>query len=182
METIVIYSTRFGSTEKYAFEIAKRLQCSAVKSQHVSREDLANYDLIIFGSCLLEGMLTDAHYFQDWVHTYPDKIWALFTVGLSNPALTNFSLILRQNFDEMVLSKTTFFHYRGTIQYKRLVLMQDLIQQMKVARAHSLDQTPLSDENQALLEKYGTYCDAADLASIDELIQWVNKIERKVSQ
>lgn len=173
MEVIVIHSTRFGSTEKYAFEIAKQVQCSAVKSQNVTAEDLDHYDIIVFGSCLLEGQLTDADKFQSWVEQYPNKKWALYTVGLSNPSLTNFTTLLSEQFSQVVLERVHFFHYRGSIQYKRLELMQDLIHRMKEKRVESLDQTPLSDSNRELLQKYGTYFDMTDIGSIKDLVRWI---------
>lgn len=175
MEVIVIHSTKYGSTEKYAIQIAKALQCPVVKSQGVTVEDLTHYDLIILGSCLLEGQLANAEQYQEWIRAYPEKHWALFTVGLSNPKLTDFAEILNSTFSKEILAQVYFFHYRGSIQYKRLLLMESLIKKARQERLSSIDKVSLGSENEALLEKYGTNYDVLDVDKTSCLIEWVNQ-------
>ncbi|NLJ17749.1 flavodoxin domain-containing protein [Globicatella sulfidifaciens] len=178
MEIIVIHSSRYGSTEKYAIEISKKLRCPVVDSAQVSVEDLASYDIIILGTCLLEGQLSDAAMYEQWVKQYPDKYWALFTVGLSNPKLTDFKDILDNNFEDATIEKVELFHYRGAIQYKRLLLMESLVSKVKQKRLASIDYVPLDDDNERLLRKYGTTYDFTDKENTILLIDWVNKILR----
>lgn len=175
METIVIHSTQYGSTEKYANKIAKKLRCPVVDSAKVKAEDLKTYDIIILGSCLLEGKLSDASLYEELVDAYPDKHWALFTVGLSNPKLTDFNKILDNHFKDETIEKVEFFHYRGAIQYKRLLLMESLVSKVKQARLNSIDHVPLDDENRCLLNKYGTTYDLTDEENTNLLIEWAKK-------
>lgn len=178
LKTIVIYTTRYGSTEKYAHEIAKELNCPSLKSSQVTQADLKPYDVVILGSCLLEGQLANAATYESWIEAYPHKKWALFTVGLSNPKLTNFDYILSYNFKLKTLDRIAAFHFRGTISYKRLHLMQNLIKQLQDEEVDSIDFVTLDDLNKKLLEKYGTYIDSGDILSINELIDWYKKLGR----
>lgn len=177
METLIIHSTKYGSTEKYAQQIAKKLQCSSVKSTHVQLEDLKPFDVIILGSCLLEGQLADASLYDQWIAAYPDKHWALFTVGLANPALTDFTEIMSRSFSSDVISHLKLFHYRGAIQYKRLLLMESLFKRAREHRVSSIDNVKLGAENKDLLHKYGTNYDVGDEGNIDGLIEWTKSIK-----
>lgn len=178
METIVIYTTRYGSTEKYAHEIAEKINCLSLKSSQVRQVDLEPYDVVILGSCLLEGQLANAATYDAWIEAYPHKHWALFTVGLSNPKLTNFEYILNYNFKPRTLDKIATFHFRGTISYKRLHLMQNLIKQLQEEEVDSIDFVTLDDINKKLLEKYGTYIDSGDITAIDQLVSWYTSLGR----
>ncbi|MBK0347729.1 hypothetical protein JDW15_03615 [Aerococcaceae bacterium zg-ZJ1578] len=177
MEKIVIHSTKYGSTEKYANRIAKQIQCPVVKGDKVSVEDLKDYDIIILGSCLLEGKLANASLYQQWITAYPDKHWLIFTVGLSNPKLTDFQQILSTEFDKEICQKVSFYHYRGTIQYKRMQLMGNLANRAVMGRMASIDTVKLKEEDKALLQKYGTNYDLADENKISYLIETVQQIE-----
>lgn len=182
MEVLVVHSTKYGSTEKYALQIAKKLQCSAVKGVQVQVEDLMPYDVIILGSCLLEGELANADLYEKWVKTYPDKHWALFTVGLANPVLTDFSSILAKGFSPEVIEKLQLFHYRGAIQYKRLLLMQSLFEQARKDRIKSIDHVKLGPENRDLLSRYGTHYDSDEEGNIFSLIEWVKSFDEQIEE
>lgn len=173
MSIIVIHSTKYGSTEKYAIRIAKRLQCPVVKSEKVQLEDLVNYNIIILGSCLLEGQLAESQLYQRWILAYPEKQWIMFTVGLCNPSMTDFTPILKSHFLETVIQNVKFFHYRGTIQYKRLLLMSNLVRRLGQENSQSIDTVKLDEEDQRLLKRYGTSYDGQDVKKTDQLIEWL---------
>ncbi|MBD3948491.1 hypothetical protein I4Q36_09095 [Tuanshanicoccus lijuaniae] len=182
MEKIVIHSTKYGSTEKYAMRIAKQIHSPVVKGDKVAVEDLKDYDIIILGSCLLEGKLANSSLYQQWISAYPDKHWLIFTVGLSNPKLTDFQKILAAEFDEVTCQRVSFYHYRGTIQYKRMQLMGNLANRAVMHRKDSIDTVKLGEEDKALLQKYGTHYDLSDENKISYLIEEVQQIEAEVME
>lgn len=174
MKKIVIYETTYGSTESYAKRISDRINAEFKKYNQVSIEDLADYDVIIIGTCLLGGKIYGTEKIDQWIDVYPDKHWALFTVGLANPELTDFQPIFESHFNAHTLEHLTTFHFRGTIRYKRLNLMHDLLNEAHLNRQSSIDMVPLDEENIKLLSTYGTTVDARDVDSIKPLLQWVD--------
>lgn len=174
MKKIVIYETTYGSTESYAKRIAGKIDAEIKKYDQVSVEDLADYDLIIFGTCLLGGIIYGTEKIDQWINVYPDKHWALYTVGLANPELTDFQPIFASYFKAETLEHITTFNFRGTIRYKRLNLMHDLLNEAHLNRQSSIDMVPLDEENIKLLSTYGTTVDARDVDSIKPLLQWVD--------
>ncbi|WP_124058718.1 flavodoxin domain-containing protein [Vaginisenegalia massiliensis] len=173
MRKLVVYTKEFGSTEKYAEFIGGKLNCPVKDSHHVTLEDIENSDAIILGSCLLSGHLFDTDSYQGWIEQFPDKVWALYTVGLSNPQLTDFNYILTQHFDDDTLTRLKCFHFRGIISYKRLNLMDRLISKLHQFKTSSIDMVPLDDEEYRLLERYGTSFDEQDAEEVKDLIEWI---------
>lgn len=182
LKKIVIYETTYGSTESYAKRIAEELGATIKKHEQIQVEKLADYDLVIIGTCLLSGKIYDTDRIEQWINTYPDKTWGLFTVGLSNPSLTDFEPIFKANFSEVVQKRITPFHFRGTIRYKRLNLMYGLLDKAHINRQSSIDTVPLDDEGLNLLKTYGTIIDSRDADSIKPLIEWVEASEEQFKQ
>jgi flavodoxin len=58
MNTVVIYSTKSGNTEKVALEIAKELNCNAIKISNetdFSTIPLKDFDLVVLGTWIRGG-------------------------------------------------------------------------------------------------------------------------------
>ncbi|UUX32798.1 flavodoxin domain-containing protein [Fundicoccus culcitae] len=177
MKTIVIYGSTYGSTEKYAKEIGLQLNCSAVDSKEVKTESIDDYATVILGACILEAQIIEAALYQHWIESYPDKNWILFTVGLSNPALTDFNRLLRSNFKADILDKVRFYHFRGSIAHKRLSLM-DTLSKDAISQHSSVDFVNLKQEEIDLLERYGTTLDVHDEQTITPLINYVKQLQQ----
>ena len=57
MKSIVVYESRYGSTEKYAKWIGEELNCKVAKISDTTTKDLLKYDNIIFGGWLHAGKI-----------------------------------------------------------------------------------------------------------------------------
>lgn len=55
MKTIVIYKSKTGFTEKYAKWIAEELKCEVASIEKVSKNNLKEYNLVIYGGGLYAG-------------------------------------------------------------------------------------------------------------------------------
>ena len=84
MKYLVTYSSKYGSTEKYAKWIGEALSCE-VKDIKIIRSDmLPNYDVIIHGGSLYAGGVGGL---KRLVKLYPeirDKKLIVFTCGLAD--------------------------------------------------------------------------------------------------
>lgn len=49
MKSIVVYESKYGSTEKYAKWIGEELNCKVSKIGDTNIDDLLNYDNIVLG-------------------------------------------------------------------------------------------------------------------------------------
>ena len=178
MKCLVVYMSRYGSTKRYAEQIAKVLNCRVCAHNEVTDTLLAESQIMILGTCILEGRLEGASVYQEWIEAWPDKSWILYTVGLSNPALTNFDPLMAAAFKPEVLERITEFHFRGTIVYKRLDFRQRIAKQLEDSKEHSLDTVSLGDVERSMLETYGTTYDLTEESSLEPLVARVRAIQK----
>ena len=164
MKCLVVYMSRYGSTQRYAEQIAKVLNCRVCAHNEVTDTLLAESQIMILGTCILEGRLEGAPVYQEWIESWPDKYWILYTVGLSNPDLTNFDPLMAAAFKPEVL--------------ERLDFMQRLAKQLEDTKEHSLDTVSLGDVERSMLETYGTTYDVTEESSLEPLVARVRAIQK----
>ena len=82
MNTIVLYSTKSGNTQKVADEIASELNCESfriTKTDPTPTVDLTNYDLIIIGTGIHAGNpYADMVTYLNTINLTKQKTFALF--------------------------------------------------------------------------------------------------------
>ena len=84
MNYIVTYSSKYGSTEKYAKWIGEALSCEVENIKDICSDMLQNYDVIIHGGSLYAGGVGGL---KMLVQLYPeirDKKLIVFTCGLED--------------------------------------------------------------------------------------------------
>ena len=67
MNCLVVYMSRYGSTKRYAEQIAKVLNCRVCAHNEVTDTLLAESQIMILGTCILEGRLEGAPVYQEWI-------------------------------------------------------------------------------------------------------------------
>lgn len=98
MNSIVIYKSKYGSTESYAKWIADELGCEAVDAKNIKINDLEKYDTIVYGGGLYAEMIAGITIISKNLDKLKDKKIAVFTTGLT-------PLDCREYYDKMVVSK-----------------------------------------------------------------------------
>ena len=53
-DTVVVFQSKYGTTEKYARWIAEALRCDLLERKNTKAEDLKAYDTIIYGGGHME--------------------------------------------------------------------------------------------------------------------------------
>lgn len=173
MNTAVIYKSKYGATKKYAEWLANELNCPAFEGSKISPKELAQFDLIIYGGGLYAGRINGVSF----VTKNQCKKLVVFTVGLNNPAATDYTEIINQNIPKELLSSAKTFHLHGGLGYKELSFLHKI--GIKVLRA-MLNKKPLaerSEDDKAILEAYGGKVDFTDKSSIKPIIEYVHSLE-----
>ena len=122
MKRIVVYKSQTGFTAKYANWIAEELGCEAVNLKKVKKNELANYDTVIYGGWIMANMINGYN-----------KIVALnlsnvvvFGVGMSVPSEVVFNQIAEQN----NVPKDKFFYFEGGYNPKKINFLQKMMMNM----------------------------------------------------
>ena len=175
METpAVIYSSRYGHTERYARFIAGELGTEPLDARRARAAGLAGRGPLVFGSGLYAGGLGCAKLLNQCARRDPGRPLFLFTVGLADPSdPAIFQGLLQKAFPPEVLSRLRVYHLRGGIDYRRLGPVHRLMMAMLAVSVRRKPPERRDEQDRQLLETYGKRVDFTDLATAGPLIRAV---------
>lgn len=177
MKIVVIYSSHYGYTKKYAEWIAEGLKADLCEKSKVKPMDLTNYDVIIYGGGLYAGGVNGISLLtKNWDKIKNKKI-IVFTVGLADPQKEENTASIYNSigkvFSEDAKKHIKFFHFRGGIDYSKLSFIHKPMMAMLKKVINKKDESELTDEDKGLLETYGKKVDFTNKDSIAPLIEYV---------
>jgi menaquinone-dependent protoporphyrinogen IX oxidase len=168
---LVTYTSKYGSTRKYAEWIAAALDADLLTAQDVNSTIIDQYHIVIYGGGLYAGGIAGVKL----VTQNPCNHLIVFTVGLADPAETDYSEIINKNFSPELYQKTKFFHLRGGIDYKKLGPVHKVMMAMMKGM---IKRMPESEQpaHKEFLDTYNKKVYFEDKNTIDSIITYVNGI------
>ena len=169
MNTVIIYGSCYGHSERYARELARQTGAKLCSAKDL--RDLSGCGLAVHIGGLYAGGLAGL---RRTLRLLPPECWLMtVTVGLADPAcpgnIWNIRASLERQIPPEVLDRTLYFHLRGGIRYSDLNLrhrvMMGLLRQSLLRRPASA----LTGEDRLLLETYGREVDFTDLAALSPI-------------
>ena len=174
MNYIVTYSSKYGSTEKYAKWIGEALSCEVKKIKDVRSGMLQNYDVVIHGGSLYAGGVGGL---KRLVELYPeirDKKLIVFTCGVADPMspknIAHIEAGVAKAVPEDMYGHMKQFHLRGGIDYSRLSPVHRMMMWMLCSTMKKKGYDTLSDEDKLMLDTYGKEIDFSDRSTIRALV------------
>ncbi len=172
MKTIIIYSSKYGITKKYAYEIQARLNCDISVDTVFDVNDFLEYDIIIYGGRLTMGKIQGFKLIYDNFELIKNKKIYLFFVGIYSEFNT-ISEIIDNNLDSEMKKVIDFSYFKGAYDYNRLSTLHKIVMQVCIRLAiKHYKQHP--SEN--LEEEITRMKDKADLTNETYVEEFVNKI------
>jgi menaquinone-dependent protoporphyrinogen IX oxidase len=169
-KVLVAFQSKYGNTRKYAEWIAEALGADLKERQDVTPDTLREYECVIYGGSLYAGGILGA----DLAAKNPCNNLIVFTVGLADPATTDYSRILEKDFPDGSNKPIRVFHLRGGIDYKKLNFVhKGMMAMMKKMTIGKKTGAELSSEEQVFSDTYGGKVDFTDKASIAPLVNCV---------
>lgn len=98
MNAIVIYKSKYGSTQKYAEWIAEELSCEVKDAKAVKIDDLMKYDTIIYGGGLYAEVIAGVHLITKNIDKLSDKKLIVYSTGIT-------PISCREYYDTLVMDK-----------------------------------------------------------------------------
>ncbi len=169
---LVAYTSKYGSTFKYAEWIASELNADIMEGKSVKPEILRQYDVVIYGGGLYAGGIAGIKL----VTQNPCKNLIVFTVGLADPVLTDYSTIINKNFTPELLATTKFFHLRGGIDYKKLGPVHKVMMSMMKGMIQKKPEDERDAEDKEFLSTYNAQVNFENKRTIDPLITYVKEL------
>ncbi|CAM4076963.1 hypothetical protein AT575_03460 [Streptococcus penaeicida] len=171
-KSLIIYGSEYGSSEKYAKALAKKLGIDAVSyRQFKAVEPLQT--LIYIGSLYAGGVKGMAPTLKKIPQdSYQNLLIA--SVGLSDPQnKTNTDKIkehIEQQLPKIQVVPENVFHLRGSIDYSKLKFSHRLLMGMLNKKVKKEDPEKLDSESKQLLETYNKKVDFIDIQTLEPLI------------
>ncbi|MFT4104343.1 MAG: flavodoxin domain-containing protein [Lacrimispora sp.] len=166
---LVAYTSKYGSTRKYAEWIASSLKADLFTAKAVKAKTLSRYDVVIYGGGLYAGGIAGVKL----ITKNPCKNLIVFTVGLANPNTTDYSAIINKNFTPGLLAKTKLFHLRGGIDYNKLSPVHKVMMAMMKGMIQKKPESEREAEDREFLDTYNSKVNFEDKQTIDSLIAYV---------
>jgi menaquinone-dependent protoporphyrinogen IX oxidase len=172
----VIYQSIHGTAKQYAEWLAEELGAELITRKVATAIDLDKYDVVIYGGGLYgpSGIVG-----SDLVSKKKLKHLVVFTVGLADPEITDYSDILKKNFPNADIQPEKVFHLRGGIDYDKLsIVHRGMMAMLKKMTINKKPKEEWSSDDKVFAETYGGKVDFVSRESITPIVEYVKTIER----
>ena len=173
MNTIVIYKTKYGSTEVYARHIAQALGCECFEAKKVDAEMLLKYDCIIYGGGLYAEVINGVGLITKNIDKLSDKKIVIFTTGITPIDCREYydDEVLKRNFKNGVPSNIRIFNFLGKMKSDELTVPHKAaLVALKKIMSSRKNPTPME---KLLVELCDADGDFTNLDDANELIEYV---------
>lgn len=172
MRIAVVYFSKYGTTQKYAKELAQEVSGTALDGEKLEVPQLIPYDLIIWGAPLFAGRLKGLKKMKQMIPALQSKIQFVYLLGLA-PAANDayYQQATRDNFPPEVASHVRRFYFvTGDVNQGALAGMDRLL--MKMVRASLQKQTDeqLAQSGMGPLLQAGGATANYNMAQLDDLL------------
>lgn len=165
---IVIYESKYGTTERYANWISEELGAKCVKRKDFNLNKLSNFDTIIYGGWLcasgIKGFKTISHE----IKKLKDKKIIVYSVGCSSPKKEATDGIEKMNFEG--IDNINYFYLRGGFNYSKLGLGDKILMNMLKIKLKSIKEEDRDEDTKGMLDAYTNPIDFTDKSNIIPLI------------
>ncbi len=174
MNIVVVYTSKYGSTKKYAHWIAEALGCKVKSLSEISSKDLSIHDVIIYGGGLYAGSIAGFKKFLKKLGTADNKRLALYLVGLTNPEEQDaYTEIADKSIPPEWKNKFKVFSFRGDQQFSRMSALHKLMMRMPKAMAEKKPPEQRTQEDRMFIEDFGKDVFFSNKAFILPLVEYI---------
>lgn len=167
---IILYTSRYGSTKRYAQWIQQSLGCPIADLAQQSIPDLHAYDTVIFGGGLYASGIAGAKKLRAKQSLLQGKNLLVFTVGIAPVEDARaFETVEKNAFPSLSCKNLRFFHFRGAFHYQRLNLTHKAM--MSMMRAMLQKKEDKTDSDLQLLDAYQNPVDFCEESAVSPLVQ-----------
>ncbi|MDD6395553.1 MAG: flavodoxin domain-containing protein [Firmicutes bacterium] len=173
-KAIVIYASKYGTTEKYARWIADEAGAGVSDVRHVRPFSLFESDTVIFGGSMLAGNVRGIDYISKHSDMLNGKKLIIFTCGISNPEdaaeMEKIDAAIRSKLPENLRS-AKIFHLRGGVDYGRLGFFDKTMLGMMCKMLKDKPSEQITENERVIIDTYGKSVDFMSRESIAPIVQ-----------
>ena len=179
-KVLIIYSSRYGHTEKYARWLAEELAADICESNNLRADQLKDYLTIIFGSSLYAGRSKGATVLAQCFEQIKNKNVILFTVGMldtnSEENIIGINRELNKVISPEIREKVKVFHVRGGIDSQNLSCLHKMMLKFVHSFLSRKPENKLTDSDRDILALYGKTVDFSDKRMLTPITLYCSQI------
>ena len=172
---IIIYGSQYGTTRKYADELAKRTNFECKSYEDVI--DIDQYNTVIYIGGLYAGGVLGMKKTLAKISQCQNKKIIIVTVGLADPMdadnTDNIKSNMKRQLSKELYENAHIFHFRGGIDYSYLNFKHKTMMGLLYKKAVGLPEEKKTAEIKAMIETYNQKVDFVDFESLNQLIDCI---------
>ena len=172
MKRIILYGSKYGTTKRYAEELARRTGIPCRNCKEVN--SLSSCKEVIHLGGIYAGQILGLAHTVKLLRQEPEAKLLVATVELSDPAdetnIHNIRDFIKKQLTEPLWDETKLFHLRGGIDYSKLSVAHRAMMGLLYSRVKKIPPEERNSETQGLIETYGKTVDFTDFESLNEMI------------
>ena len=173
-KTIVLYQSKYGSTQKYAHWLAEALGCDLMETEKATIEQLQTYDTIILGGGIYASGIKGLSFLKKHYPKIKNKTLIVFAVGASPYDEKAMAALKERNFKQE-LADVPCFYCRGAWNEDKMTwLDRNLCRMLKKAVAKK-DPATYEPWEAALMEANGN-CDWTDQTAVTPILEYIREL------
>jgi menaquinone-dependent protoporphyrinogen IX oxidase len=176
MKTVIIYKSKYGTTEKYANWIAEATNSDIFNVDSVKTEDLKSYDTIVYCGGLYAGGILGFSFIKNNYNYLSDKKLIVVAVGATLKKQDGIKEISEKNLTEEMRDEVQLFILRGGLNYKKMNLLDRFLMFIMVSMLKMKKKETLDDDSKGVIATYGK---VVDFTNIDTILPVVDAVKAK---
>ncbi|HJD24867.1 MAG TPA: flavodoxin domain-containing protein [Candidatus Blautia intestinipullorum] len=171
MNSLIIYGSQYGTTERYAKRFSEIVHFPAVTYESVN--DLAQYGQIVYFGALYAGGIKGL---RKIIKILPNGVKLMIvTVGLADvhdkENINNIRKAMAKQVPENIMKSADIFHLRGGIDYQKLSFRHKTMMTLLYHKAKGLPEDKKTAEVNAMIETFNSKVDFVDYVSLAPVIE-----------
>jgi len=167
---VVVYRSKYGSTEKYAKWIAEELSADIYKSNQIKPDKLEKYSTIIYCGGLYVGGILGFSLIKKNYSKLCNKKLIIVAVGATLKDKDAMEELKNRNLTPEMKNKVHFFLLRGGLNYKKMNALDRFLMYMLYKSIKKKDPEKLDNDSKGILATYGKTVDFTNKKTIAPII------------
>lgn len=150
MNTVVIYHSQTGFTERYAKWLAEATGADCFALADAKKQDLSAYETVVFGSWARAGSISKLEWFRKNIDRWAGKRLVVFCVGGSPADSPDVAAALRRGFSDAEWEKVRAFYCPGGMNYEKMsapsrLLMKAFVSGIKAKKSKTASEQAMAE-------------------------------------
>lgn len=174
-KSVVVYKSKYGSTEKYAGWIAEDAGADLRKAGEADSKLLLSYDTIIYCGGIYAGGILGFSRMKKLVGELKGRRLLIVAVGATTEGdkAKTLKVIEDMNFTPEMKGKVPLFLLRGGLNYPKMKPLDRFLMYLVVRSKRSLDPAAMDEDTKGLIATYGKTVNFTNRKTIAPVIECI---------